>query len=165
MITIRNMTMQDIPAVLEIYTQGLEGGGSTFNTVCPSAQEWNNGHLPICRLVACEDTLVVGFSALSATSARECYKGVCEVSLYIRNGYQGKGVGTRLMQQTVADSEANGIWQLYAAIFSTNKASIKMCLNNGWRIIGTREKIAKDRFGTWQDTTLMERRSKTVGID
>ena len=40
-----------------------------------------------------------------------------------------------------------------------------MCLKNGWRIIGTREKIAKDRFGVWQDTTIMERRSKSVGID
>lgn len=165
MISVREMQQKDIPAVLEIYTQGLEGGHSTFNTVCPTVEEWEKGHLTICRLVACEDDLVVGWAALSATSARACYRGVCEVSLYIRNGYQGKGVGSLLMAQEVATSEANGIWQLYAAIFSINTASIKMCLKNGWRVVGTREKIAKDRFGTWQDTTVMERRSKVAGID
>ena len=69
------------------------------------------------------------------------------------------------MAEIVKQSEACGIWTLYAAIFSKNIASIKMCLKNGWRIVGTRERIAKDRFGQWQSTTIMERRSHTVGID
>lgn len=154
-----------IPQVLEIYKQGVEGGGSTFNTVVPTADEWDKGHLEICRLGVYEGDTLIGWSALSPTSSRDCYKGVVEVSLYIRNGWQGKGVGTMLMAETVKQSEANGIWSLYASIFSKNKASIKMCLKNGWRIIGTRERIAKDKFGVWQDTTIMEKRSRTVGID
>jgi len=40
-----------------------------------------------------------------------------------------------------------------------------MCEKAGWRLVGTREKIARDAFGVWQDTTIMEYRSKTVGID
>lgn len=165
MIQIKLMPKEDIPQVLEIYAQGVEGGHSTFNTVVPTAEEWDKGHLDICRIGAYRDGKLVGWSALSATSSRECYKGVCEVSLYVRNGWQSQGVGTLLMEHTVKESEAAGVWSLYAAIFSINTASIKMCLKNGWRVVGTRERIAKDRFGTWQDTTIMERRSKIAGMD
>ena len=90
---------------------------------------------------------------------------MCEVSLYIDDGYQSQGVGKQLMAELVKESEKRGVWTLYRAIFSTNIRSIKMCLANGWRIVGTRENIAKDRFGVWQSTTIMERRSKTVGVD
>ena len=165
MIEIRPIPYEDIPRVIEIYAQGIEGGHSTFNTEAPTVESWDAGHLKVCRLGAYEGDKLVGWSALSPTSARECYKGVCEASLYIRNGYQSLGVGTALMKRTVEESEKQGIWCLYAAIFSINTASIKMCLKNGWRVVGTREKIAKDRFGVWQDTTVMERRSKVAGVD
>ena len=165
MTEIRAIPRRDIPQVIEIYSQGLLGGHSTFNTQAPTTDEWDKGHLEICRLGAYEGDKLIGWSALSPTSSRDCYKGVCEVSLYVRDGYQGKGVGSLLMARTVEESEKQGIWCLYAAIFSINVASIKMCLKNGWREVGIREKIAKDRFGVWQNTTVMERRSKIVGID
>ncbi len=51
-----------------------------------------------------------------------------------------------------------GIWRLYVAIFSINVASIKFHEICGFRKIGYRERIAKDKFGKWQNTTLMELR-------
>ena len=32
----------------------------------------------------------------------------------------------------------------------------------GFRVIGIRERVARDRFGAWLDTTLMERRSTSL---
>ena len=40
-----------------------------------------------------------------------------------------------------------------------------MCEKNSWRIVGKRENIAKNKFGLWQSAVIMERRSKTVGVD
>ena len=40
-----------------------------------------------------------------------------------------------------------------------------MCEKNSWRIVGKRENIAKNKFGLWQSTVIMERRSKTVVVD
>lgn len=54
---------------------------------------------------------------------------------------------------------------LYRANFDTNKGSIRMCEKNGWRIVGKRENIGKNKFGLWQSTVIMEHRSKTVGED
>lgn len=39
------------------------------------------------------------------------------------------------------------------------EASIALHKKCGFREIGYREKIAKDKFGVWQNTTLMERRN------
>lgn len=165
MIEIRPILKSDIPQVLEIYKQGLELGYATFNTEAPSAEQWDTSHHPFCRIGAYQKELLVGWASLSPVSARDCYRGVAEVSLYVRNNCHGQGIGTKLMAEAIRESERYGIWTLYASITSINTPSIKMCLKNGWRIIGTREKIAKDCFGTWQDTTILERRSKIVGTD
>ncbi len=79
---IREMTSGDWKRVKEIYEQGLEKGMSTFNTICPSYEEWNMGHIEECRFVAQEKEQVVGWCAISKTSARDAYKGVVEVSIY-----------------------------------------------------------------------------------
>jgi phosphinothricin acetyltransferase len=60
------------------------------------------------------------------------------------------------MRHLIDVASDNGIWSLYAAIFSVNSASIEFHKKCGFREIGYRERIAKDRFGKWQNTTLME---------
>lgn len=157
---IRAMTDSDWPRVAAIYTQGLEGGRSTFNAVCPTFEEWDAGHLKDCRLVAEEEGRVAAWAAISPTSARPAYRGVVEVSIYVDTAFQGRGIGTALMEELCRQSEAAGYWCLYSAIFSINTASIALHKKCGFREIGYRERIARDRFGQWQNTTLMERRKK-----
>lgn len=157
---IRAMKDSDWPRVAEIYTQGLEGGRSTFNTACPTFEEWDAGHLKDCRLVAEEDGRVVGWAAISPTSARPAYRGVVEVSIYIDAACQGRGLGTALLTALCQESEKAGYWCLYSAIFSINTASVAIHKKCGFREIGYRERIARDKFGVWQNTTLMERRKK-----
>lgn len=155
---IREMVKNDWNQVTEIYSQGLEKGISTFNTKCPSYEEWDKGHLSDCRFVYVEDGKVVGWVAISPSSSRCVYKGCVEMSVYIDNAYQGRGIGTALVQKLVADAEKKGYWSIYSAVISINSASIAMHKKCGFREIGYRERIAKDRFGNWQNTTLFELR-------
>ena len=46
-----------------------------------------------------------------------------------------------------------------ADILAGNTASQKLHEDAGFRVVGYRERIAQDRFGSWHDTLLMERRS------
>lgn len=156
---IRSMTKNDWERVAEIYKQGLEGGISTFNTQCPSFEEWDNGHTKECRLVDEEDGKVVGWVAISPTSSRSVYRGCVEMSIYVDKDYRGRGVGTSLVKELLAQSQKVGYWSIYSAIFSINRASIALHKKCGFREIGYRERIAKDRFGEWQNTTLMEYRA------
>ena len=154
---IREMTANDWNRVAEIYEQGLTRGISTFNTECPTYEEWDNGHKKDCRYVYVSNEKVVGWTAISPTSGRCVYKGSVEVSIYIDENYQGKGIGTELLKFLCEETEKAGYWSLYSAIFSINKASIALHKKCGFREIGYREIIAKDRFGVWLNTTLMER--------
>ena len=156
---IREMRDEDWETVAEIYKQGLEEGTSTFNTECPSFTEWNEGHIKNCRFVFEEEGKVVGWIALSPSSSRCAYKGCVEMSVYVDRNYRGHGIGTALVNTLIREAEKDGYWSIYSAIFSINKASIALHKKCGFREIGYRERIAKDRFGKWQNTTLMEYRA------
>lgn len=159
---IREMRPEDWDRVVEIYKQGIERGVSTFNTTCPSYEVWDHAHLKVCRFVAEIERDVAGWVAISAVSSRPVYQGVVEVSIYIDERYQGKGIGSTLLTKLCEASEKAGYWSLYSVIFSMNTSSIALHKKCGFREIGYREKVAKDRFGKWQNTTLMERRNDII---
>jgi phosphinothricin acetyltransferase len=158
---IQPMTDGDGPAVLEIYRQGIATGNATFETETPPWEKWTAAHLPHSRIVARDGTGVLGWAALSAVSGRCVYAGVAEVSIYIAEREQGRGVGRALLEELIRQSEKNGLWTLQAGIFPENRASIRLHKSCGFREVGRRERIGK--LGErWRDTVLLERRSKTV---
>ena len=159
---IREMRCEDWNRVKDIYRQALERGISTFNTQCPSFEEWDASHCKECRYVYEENGVVCGWITIAPTSGRWVYRGAVEVSVYVDEAWQNKGIGTALLSHLCSESEKNGYWSLYSAIFSINESSIKLHEKCGFRVIGTREKIAKDKYGIWQDTTLMEKRSQKI---
>jgi L-amino acid N-acyltransferase YncA len=152
------------PAVKAIYEAGIATGQATFETKAPDWEQWDAAHLAACRLVAVEGTDVLGWAALTPVSGRCVYAGVGEVSVYVSPEVRGKGVGTQLLRALVAASEAEGLWTLQAGIFPENVASIRLHEANGFRALGTRERIGKMN-GAWRSTVLLERRSSVVGTD
>lgn len=146
-----------------IYKNAIDEGISTFQTECPSFEEWDSSHIKDCRFVLTVGGEIAGWCALSQTSSREAYRGVVEVSIYFKNIYRGQGFGTKLLKHLCAESEAHGYWCLYSSIFSINDASIRLHEKCGFRRIGYRENIARDRFGVWRDTVLFERRNTYYG--
>jgi len=164
-IDIKNIEQEDWVVVANIYQMGIETGNATFEIEIPTWQEWNNAHLQSCRLAALTENNLVGWAALSAVSDRCVYGGVAEVSVYVEPEYNGKGIGTKLLQELIDQSEKEGIWTLQSGIFPENSASIKLHNKLGFREIGFREKIGKMNNGIWRDNIILERRSKIVGIN
>ena len=156
---IRRMTEGDLPAVLAIYEEGLATGAATFETSVPTIQEWDEKHHPHLRYVYEKAGKVLGWITLSQVSAREVYKGVGEISVYIAAEVRGKGIGYALMERFIGESEKEGYWMLQSSVFKLNGPSIRLHERTGFRLVGIREKIAK-RSGAWQDTLLFERRSR-----
>ncbi len=161
--TLRNFLQEDFSSVQEIYRQGIETKNATFETHVPDWEKWNKKFIETPRLVAINNDRVIGWAMLSKVSVREVYAGVCELSIFIHNDFQGMGIGKTLLNQLITQSENNHIWTLQAGIFPENKASIELHLKCGFRQVGYREKIGKmDRV--WRDTVLLERRSKVAGL-
>lgn len=155
---IREMLPDDWKRVLEIYKQGIDSGKTTFLSRYPSWEEWDAGHKRVCRYVYVDNNEIVGFVAVSPVSEKNHYSGVVEVMVYVDENYWHKGVGTCLLRKLIEEAPKNGFWCLYSSIYSSNEKSIRLHSKCGFRTIGYRERIAKDRFGNWTDTTMMEYR-------
>lgn len=162
--TIDNMTEKDWDNVRLIYLQGIATGHATFEKEAPTWEKWNDGHLSVCRLVARSGEIVKGWAALSPISSRSAYRGVAEISVYVGQSYRREGLGRALLSALISASENQGLWTLQAGIFPENKASLDLHKSCGFREVGRREKIGK-MDGIWRDTVILERRSRTVGID
>jgi len=161
---IEPMTAGDWEQVRAIYEEGIRSGNATFETSAPSWEQWDQAHLPFCRLVARRAGAVLGWAAVTPISARKAYAGVAEISLYVSEKAQGKGVGTALQEELTRQSEAHGIWTLQGVVFAENTASLALLKKCGFREVGRRERIGQ-RDGRWRDTILLERRSPVVGKD
>lgn len=163
-ITIGSMLPEDWPAVRLIYAEGIATGNATFETEPPDWEAWNRNHHAKCRLVARAGDEVVAWAAISPVSARACYAGIAEHSIYVDASQLGKGIGKRLLGAFVEASEAAGFWTLQSSIFPENRASIAIHLACGFRILGRRKRVAMLN-GVWRDTVMVERRSRIVGME
>lgn len=163
MITIEPMLPIQASILLDIYRQGILSGMATFETSVPEWPEFDKKYLPHSRIVAKEEGEITGWAALSPVSTRECYRGVGEVSVYVAQAHQRKGIGRALLLALIGESEKNGLWSLLSVIHEENRASIHLHEQCGFRYIGYRERIAQ-LDGIWRTTVMMERRSKIVGV-
>jgi L-amino acid N-acyltransferase YncA len=161
---IEPMTAAHAGAVLAIYQAGLDTGQASFETVAPDWAGYDAARLPCHRYVARDpgSDEVLGWVAVSAVSSRCVYAGVVEHSVYVRPADSGRGVGRTLLRALIGSTEAAGIWTIQSGIFPENVASLRLHGGEGFRVVGTRERIGL-HHGRWRDVVLMERRSPAVG--
>ncbi|KOX27785.1 ArsR family transcriptional regulator, partial [Saccharothrix sp. NRRL B-16348] len=114
----------------------------------PSRRTLEAKWLPEHRWVAVVDGRVAGWTAATPTSTRDCYAGVAETSIYVGDGYRGRGIGKSLLHQQVTAADNAGLWTLQTSIFPENRASIALHHSAGYRTVGVRERIAQ-HHGTW----------------
>lgn len=100
--------------------------------------------------------LVVGLPA----SARHCYRGVGETSVYVDGAARAQGIGKRLVEHQITAAETAGFWTLQTSIYPENRASLRIHEAAGFRVVGRRERIAQLN-GLWRDTVVLEWRSVT----
>lgn len=156
-VTVRALRPADWPAVRRIYGEGIATGNATFDTEVPDRRTLDHAWLPDHRWVAEIDGQPVGWAAATAASPRPVYAGVAETSVYVGDGYRGRGVGRALIHRQVTAADDAGLWTLQASIFPENRASVALHLSAGFRTLGVRERIAR-HHGQWRDTVFLERR-------
>jgi len=162
---IRPMRAADSGEVLAIYQAGLDAGQASFETVAPAWEAFDAGKLPLHRFVAAEAASgrVLGWVATSPVSARRVYAGVIEHSVYVDPARHRAGIGSALLAALIGSSEAAGIWTIQSSVFPENTVSVRLHQKAGFRVVGTRERVAC-HHGRWRDTVLLERRSRITGV-
>ncbi len=117
-------------------------------------QAWFDDRHPI--LVVEKDSEIIAFASSSAYSARECYAGIAECSVYVRRDMRYHGAGHVALQALIDAAEAAGIWKLISRVFIENMASRKLIGSLGFREVGIYENHGK-LDGVWRDVIIVER--------
>lgn len=156
------LTADNWPEARAIFDEGISSGIASLETQAPDWPTFDQHHLPHCRFIATIQQEMAGWAALTPVSYRKAYAGVAEVSVYVARKFHQNGVGSFLMDRLIRCSEQSGIWTLQSIVFPENEASLRLHKKFGFRIVGYREQIARNRDGNWQDTILLERRCRQI---
>lgn len=155
---IRLLQEADLPAICQIYNQGIGSGNATFETRLRTEADLHSwleqlDQYPV--LVLEQQGRVTGFAALSPYRSRDCYRGIAEFSIYLDPTVQGKGYGLPLLQALLHQAQQQGFWKVLSRIFTFNSASRALCKKAGFREVGIYEKHAQLK-GQWLDVAIVE---------
>jgi len=162
--TLAPLTAEDWPTAARIFEAGIAAGNATFEAQAPTWEQFVGARAGCPAIVARgRGGDVLGWAALSRTSARPVYRGVGAVSIYVDPPVARRGVGSLLLSELLEAAERAAFWTVEAGIFPENIASIALHERLGFRLVGVRTRIGQMPDGRWRDVLLYERRSLTVG--
>ena len=158
----RPATPDDLPAIQSIYAHHVLHGLASFEEAAPPLEEMRRRfddvrarNLPY--LAADFGGTLVGYGYCAPYRSRSAYRHSLEDSVYVRNGSEGRGVGSALLRALIERCEALGYRQLIAVIGdSANAASINLHASFGFQRVGTL-RSAGFKLGRWVDSVLMQR--------
>jgi L-amino acid N-acyltransferase len=159
MLTIRQAVVTDLAAITEIYNDAILTTTATFDTEPKTGEEqatWfknHNSRNPV--IVAETDNIVVGWASLSKWSDRCAYSDTAEISVYVRNGYRGQGIGKKLMKAIILKGKEAGLHTIIARIVAGNKESLHLHEDMGFDHIGVMKEVGK-KFGKLLDVHMMQ---------
>ncbi len=160
MVKFRSATLKDLKDITEIYNYAILNTVATFDIEPKTFQEqikWFNEHGSKNPIIVAEiDKEIVGFASLSKYSARYAYSDTAEISIYIKEKDQGRGIGKKLIKEIVSAGEKAGLHAIISRIADRNKISIHLHNIVGFNYIGIYKEVGY-KFGKRLDVYLMEK--------
>ena len=159
-ITVRGTEPEDYRALQRIFS-GPRAVAGTLQMPFPSGETWRErlAESPegLHSLVACVDGEVVGSLGLETSPTRWRMRHVGTIGMAVRDDWQGKGVGTALMEAALdlADNWLN-LTRIELTVYVDNAAAIALYENFGFEIEGTHRRLAF-RDGEYVDAYSMAR--------
>jgi len=139
----------------------LEAIGTTATTDTeprtPAAQAaWLAAHTPDYPAVVavCADE-VVAFGGLSPYRPKPSYRHTVEDSVYVKDGYRGKGLGALILEDLIARARARGHHSMIARITSENTASLRLHERLHFQRAGYERQVAY-KLDRWLDVITLQ---------
>lgn len=161
-LVIRDAGETDMEAIRDIYAHHVLYGLATFEEVPPSVEELRSRRTSVLAaglpyLLAELDGEIVGYSYATAYRPRPAYRFTIEDSVYVADGFGGRGIGSGLLRELIARCE-KGPWRQMLAVVgnSGNAGSLALHRSMGFEPVGTLRSVGF-KLGRWVDTVLMQR--------
>ena len=182
---LRLATAADAEAICRIYNQGIEDRVATLETELRTPDErrqWLEGRSSRHPVIVAE--VIEGLSAdaepgraflrppsvqagltvpatiawasLNVFNARESYRFVADISVYVERSWRGKGVGSALLERLTKLGRRHGFHKLVLSAFPGNAGGMALYTKSGFRTVGIYHEQGQ-LDGKWVDTIVMEK--------
>lgn len=145
---IRNATIEDLPAIVQIYNETIPTRMVTADlepVTVESKKAWFFEHDPHTRplWVVELDGRVRAWLSFQSFYGRPAYRHTAEISIYISEAYRGKGIGKQLLQKAIEEAPSLDIKTLLGFIFAHNEPSLRLFARFGFETWGHLPKVAE----------------------
>ncbi|NQY08318.1 MAG: N-acetyltransferase family protein [Flavobacteriales bacterium] len=124
---VRTATQNDIQAIVNIYNYYVINTAITFDetpfTFETIEDRINHADARHPWLVFEENNEVLGYAYAGIWKARSAFKNTVEVTVYLKDGHDGKGIGTDLYKELIKRLKENGMRSLLGGITLPNPGS------------------------------------------
>ncbi len=158
--TIREAADLDLEQIRVIYNQGIADRSATLDEAPKTADDmtrWSQGHGGRYAVLVAEDAGTIhGWASLSRYSPRAAYDAVADLSIYVRRGSRGRGVGKALLSELERVAIGHLFHKIVLFAMAGNTAGRALYETRGFREVGTfREQGKLD--GEYVDVLAMEK--------
>lgn len=157
---IRSVAEPDLGLIADIVNEHIAAGVAHFadrpTKVAEWEADWQGARAQYPWLVAERDGAIGGFAYAKRFNDRAAYDWTAEVSIYLRDGMQGQGLGTALYSRLIPMLDAQGYRCLIAGITTPNDPSVRLHEKFGFSHLGTLERVGY-KHGRWLDVGSWQR--------
>jgi phosphinothricin acetyltransferase len=156
---LRPVALADAPAIAEIYNYYIANTAITFEEEMLDA-----GHMAE-RIQAViprypwfvweEEGELVGYAYAHAWHQRGAYRFAAEDSIYLKHGWERRGIGGRLLERVIGELRKQGCHVLMAVITVPNENSVGLHESLGFKKVGQFNEIGF-KLGKWLDVGYWE---------
>jgi L-amino acid N-acyltransferase YncA len=145
---IRDATIEDLPAIIEIYNTSIPGRMATADlepVTVESRMEWFSAHTPDLRplWVLATDDKIVAWLSFRSFYGRDAYRHTAEVSVYVSPDYHRQQLGNKLLIKAIETAPSLALKTLVAFIFAHNPPSLNLFKKHGFQQWGYLPQIAE----------------------
>jgi L-amino acid N-acyltransferase YncA len=157
---IREAISADAPGICTIYNYYVESTIITFeeqpvliHEMEARIQEITNVSLP--WLVCVEDGAIIGYAYASKWKGRCAYRFSVEGTVYLKQGFFGRGIGSALYSQVIARLREQSMHCIVGGIALPNQASIALHEKLGFKKVAHFTEVGW-KFNQWIDVGYWE---------
>ncbi|WP_298868931.1 GNAT family N-acetyltransferase [uncultured Gimesia sp.] len=150
MISTRDATVADLPAIVDIYNQSIPAGTATADTKPvtvadrqPWFQQFSPEKRPLWVAEDAEGQIIGCIYVTSFYAGRPAYDKTAEVSIYLAHSHQNQGLGSVLLQKMIDACPALGITTLIGMHFDHNESTRHLNEKFGFEVCGHLPEIAE----------------------
>jgi phosphinothricin acetyltransferase len=147
-VKIRDAGEGDLPAIVAIFNAAIATRTSVAMLAPVTVEErlpWFRRHAPdrYPLWVMDDDGRVAGWLSIHRFIQRSAYDGTAEVSVYIHESWQRRGLATQLLQHAINRGPALGFHAFVGYIFGHNEPSLRFFNRMGFERWGLLPEVAR----------------------